>query len=53
MTPFPLAPEHFGMTQNQLTIALRNQSLLAWRIGPAPRWFISINPSVSTLAVDL
>jgi DNA invertase Pin-like site-specific DNA recombinase len=53
MVPVALAPTHFGMTQNQLAGALRNQSLLAWRIGPARRWFISKNPSVSTLAVDL
>lgn len=53
MVPLPLAPDHFGMTQKQLSDALRNQSLFAWRIGRSPRWFISINPSVSALAVDL
>jgi hypothetical protein len=53
MVPFTLAPEHFGMTPHQLSDALRKQSLLAWRIGPSLRWFISINPAVSTFAVDL
>ena len=53
MVSFALAPEHFSLTLKQLSDALRNQSLLAWRIGPALHWFISINPSGSTIAVDL
>jgi DNA invertase Pin-like site-specific DNA recombinase len=53
MIPLALAPIHFGLTQNQLTDALRNQSLFAWRIGRSLRWFISKYPSPSTFAVDL
>jgi hypothetical protein len=53
MVPLAVAPTHFGLTPQQLADALRNQALLAWRIGPALQWFISKNPSGSTLAVDL
>jgi hypothetical protein len=53
MVPLAQAPAHFELTPAQLTTALRDQTLLAWRVGLALQWFISTNPSTSAEAADL
>jgi hypothetical protein len=53
MVPLALAPAHFDLTPPQLTAALRDQTLFAWRIGLSLHWFISTNPSRSASAADL
>lgn len=48
MVPLPDAPHHFAMTPDQLTTALTNGQLFAWRLrhGAQPRWFIAAYPSI-------
>jgi len=53
MVPLAQAPAHFGLTKAQLTAALRDQSLFAWRVGLAFHWFISTHPSTSASPADL
>jgi hypothetical protein len=53
MVPLALAPAHFDLTPDQLTAALRDQSLFAWRVGLALHWFISTNSSAAASAADL
>ncbi len=53
MVPLALTPAHFDLTPTQLTAALRDQTLFAFRVGFALHWFISTNPSRSASAADL
>ncbi|MCP5022359.1 MAG: recombinase family protein [bacterium] len=53
MVTLAQAPAHFGLTPTQLTAALRQQTLFAWRVGLALQWFISTHPAISAPAADL
>jgi hypothetical protein len=53
MVPLAQAPAHFELSPAQLITALREHSLLAWRVGLALQWFISTNPPSAAPAADL